>query len=622
MKKIREMISSREIKGVVDYFNLYRKIEQEVTDRQVQNEKVVKIAILSSFTINAIKETLFVKCCKLGILPRFYIGGYNQYSQEILDKKSGLYEFDPDLIIVFIDSRTILGEQYFLPYQFSDEQRKDWVVEKSREMQFLIQKIKDGSSAKIVLHNFEVPLHSPLGILENKQKFGFIESIEALNASLRDTFKADTQVFIFDYDSFCSRIGKQNIIDYKMYYLGDIKLNFQYIPELCNEYLAYTKPLMSLTKKCIVLDLDNTLWGGIIGEDELEGIKLGPTPEGRPFLEFQKYLLGLFNRGVILAINSKNNLDDALKVFREHPYMILKEEHFAAMQINWNDKISNMKAIVEEVNIGLDSLVFIDDDKLNREMIRDAFPEVLVVDLPEDPSLYLKTLMEINDFNTLQITHEDKKRGKMYVEERKRKEFQKIATDITEYLKGLDIVVTIEKANSFNIPRISQLTQKTNQFNMSTRRYLEEDIKQFAENDNFLLVSVKVEDKFGDNGIIGVVMVEKDVGRWRIDTFLLSCRVIGRRIEETLLAYILEEAKKGKARILIGEFIPTKKNIPAKEFYKNNGFKLIGKDNDMEIWEYDVSEEYAFPDLIKIVRRDGYGEAKGYFVEGAGNRGR
>jgi len=603
MDKIKKIISSKKINGTADYFNLYKEIEEEIENIKVNGGKKIKIALLSSFTIKGMKEVLFVKCCQIGVLPEIYVADYNQYSQEILDAESELYKFEPDLVILFIDSRAILGEQYFSPYSISEKQREDWVKEKSGEMKSLVDKIKEKSNSKILLHNFEVPLHSPLGIMDNKEKFGFKESIIKLNLEMNENFKDDAQVFVFDYDCFCSGIGKKNIMDYKMYYIGDIKIDLQYMPELCNEYLAYIKPLKSLTKKCIVLDLDNTLWGGIVGEDGLEGIKLGPTPEGRPFLEFQKYLLSLFNRGVILAINSKNNPDDVKEVFEKHSHMILKEENFASMQINWNDKISNMKAIAEEINIGTESLVFVDDDKLNREMIREEFPEVLVVELPDDPALYLKTMMEVNDFNILQITEEDKKKGRMYAEQRKRTELHKTATDITEYLKNLKMIVTIEKASSFNIPRISQLTQKTNQFNMTTRRYPEEDIKKFSESDDFLVISIKVEDKFGDNGITGTAIVEKKGDEWRIDTFLLSCRVIGRRVEETLLAYILNEAKKENAKVLVGEFIPTKKNSPAREFYNDNGFKLTNETEELQSWEFDAAKEYPYPDFIKVVER-------------------
>ena len=602
MEKNKEMIAEKRIMGISDYVNLSRDIEKEIEKGKKESGKTIKIAILSSFTIKGLKETLLVKCCESGILPEFYVGDYNQYSQEILDENSRLYQFDPDLIIIFIDTMTILGDHYFLPYRISEEERRNWLDETYREITSLIQKIKERSSAKILLHNFEVPIFSPLGIVENKENFGFIESIQAFNAFLRNGFKDDNQVFIFDYDSFCSKIGKRNIMNYKMYYLGDIKLDFQYIPELCNEYLSYIKPQMSIIKKCIVLDLDNTLWGGIIGEDGLEGIKLGPSPEGRPFWEFQKYLLSLFNRGVLLAIDSKNNLDDALKVFREHPHMILRENHFAAMKINWDDKISNMMAIAEELNIGVDSFVFFDDDKLNRIMVKDALPEVLVVDTPDDPALCLKTLMEINDFNIFRITEEDKKKGQMYAEQRKRKELEHTSKDIKDYLRSLETVVTIEKPNSFNIPRIAQLTQKTNQFNMTTRRYLEEDIMEFLKNGNYLVVSAGVEDKFGDNGITGLIIAEKSRNNWRIDTLLMSCRVIARGVEEVLLAYLIEEAKKENAVRFMGEFIPTEKNIPSKEFYKKNGFEFVKKDGALEIWEYDLKKEYKYPDYLRIIK--------------------
>ena len=604
MKIIQKKISEYQLEAFSDYLLVDKKIEVERSRRNAESEKKIRIAFLSSFTSKGIKEILNVKCCSVGILPEFYLGGYKQYAQEILETGSALYKFDPELTIVFVDIMDLLGETFFSSYRLSDDQRRGLVEEKYNALVSLITTLTRWNSGKIIFHNFEVPIYSPLGILENKQDFGIVEAIHTLNHKLVKKFRNDTLVFIFDYNSFCSRIGKRNVMDFKMYYLGDIKLSLRYLPELCNEYLSYIKPLMSMTRKCIVLDLDNTLWGGVIGEDGLEGIKLGPTIEGRSFWEFQKYLLSLYNRGVILAINSKNNPDDVLGVFKQHPYMVLKEEHFTSMQINWNDKVSNMKAIAEEISISLDSLVFIDDDKLNREMVRNVLPEILIVDLPEDPSLYLKKLIEIDDFNILQITDEDKKKGRMYVQQRQRARFQESVIDVSQYLKGLEMLVTIELANSFNIPRISQLTQKTNQFNMTTKRYLEEDIKRFALEDGFIVVCIKVEDKFGDNGIVGVVIVEKGVSKWKIDTFLLSCRIIGRRIEETILAYILELAREEKVETLIGEFIPTKKNVPAMDFYKNNGFGLVYKKKGVCTWEYKVVKVYSFPDFIKVERGD------------------
>jgi len=603
MEKIKKIIIEKKISEVSDYFNTYKMIEQEIEIRKLQSDKNIKIALLSSFTTNGIKEVLTVKCCEMEILPEFYVAEYNQYLQEILNTDSQLYKFSPELVIIFIETRTILGEDNLLFYQLSDIERKEWVNKKLNEIQSMIQKIKEKTSAKILLHNFEVPCYSPLGIHENKQKFGFIESIEEVNSNLRDVFKSDSQVFIFDYDCFCSKIGKQNIIDYKMYYLADIRLKIKYIPNLCDDYLSFIKPIVSITKKCIVLDLDNTLWGGVIGEDGLEGIKLGPTVQGRPYWDFQKYLHSLYKRGVILAINSMNNYDDVEKVFQECPYMVLKKEHFAAIQINWNDKISNMKAIAEIININLDSMVFIDDDMLNTEMVRSALPQVKVIDLPKDPSLYLKKLSEINDFNTLQITEEDKKKGEFYAQQRKREDLQKDISNVEKYLNVLEMHVVIEKANPFSISRISQLTQKTNQFNMTTRRYKEEEVKKFSESDKFLIATVQVRDKFGDNGIAGATIVEKSFQKWRIDLFLLSCRIINRKIEQVLLGYILKQAKKERARTLIGEFVSTKKNIPATDFFKNNNFKFISKNSNTEIWEYDTDLDYKIPSFFTVIEK-------------------
>ncbi len=605
MEKLQEMIAQKEIKGISDHFTLYRRLNKMCNESVPSYDKEIRIAILSSFTSNGIKESLYVKCCALGIFPKIYVGEYKQYTQEILNSESGLYQSAPNLIILFIDAMTLWGDDFFQAYRSSDESKKVWVSENGDEIESLIEKIKEHSSAKILIHNLAIPEHSPLGILENKQGFGFFEATETLNHRLREVYKTDQQVFVFDYDAFCSKIGKQNIVDHKMYYIGDMKLSLNHMPALADAYLPYIKSMMSMTKKCLVLDLDNTLWGGVIGEDGLAGIQLGPTPAGRPFLEFQRCILSLFDRGVILAINSKNNFEDAIKVIREHPDMVLREKHFAAMRINWDDKISNIQSIAEEINIGLGSLVFLDDDKLNQEMVRTACPEVLVPSLPEDPSLYLQTLMDIDDFNSLHLTDEDKNKGQMYAAQKKRKEIKKTTTDLSGYLKQLKTKVTIEEANSFTIPRISQLTQKTNQFNMTTKRYLEEEIKTLSMREDVLVLSLKAEDKFGDNGITGVAIVKKGSERWEIDSFLLSCRVLGRKIEETFIAYIIEKAKNEKAKILVGPFIPTQKNVPARGFFERLGFcALEANHNGCEISEYDLNKDCPYPDFIQLIRKD------------------
>lgn len=586
-------------KNLSHYIDEYKKIKSASVDNNIRK---FKVAVLSSSTIKGLKEVLTVKCHDLGLFPEILLGDYNQYNQEILDDKSKLYRFEPNLVVLFIDTRALLGDVFFDYYTLSAQDQKCLTASKKEYLDSLIARMKFKLKAKIIIHNFELPCATPLGILENKQTLGLVEFIEILNGDLRAGFKSDSQVFIFDYNSFLSNIGKREVFNYKMYYLADIKIDLGYLPALADQYLAYIKPLISMTKKCIVLDLDNTLWGGIVGEDGAEGIKLGPTPEGRPFMEFQKYILSLFNRGVILAVNSNNNLDDALEIFREHPYMILKEKHFASMKINWNGKVANMKAISEELNIGLDSFVFLDDDKFNREMMKSALPQVKVVNLPEDASLYLEVITQLDDFNTFQITGEDTKRGQMYAQQKKREEFCKSAHDIKAYLKGLNIVTTIQKANKFNVPRISQLTQKTNQFNLTTRRYLEEEIKKFSDSTDCIVFSIKAEDRFGDNGVTGAAIVKKKAKEWIVDSFLLSCREIGRGVEEVMLAHIFEEAKKEGIGRIVGEFIATKKNEPAKDFYQKSGFTLTEKAGDMELWARDVTGGFPYPEFIEVIK--------------------
>ena len=564
----------------------------------------LKVALLPSFTINALSEVLLVKCYEAGLVPEVYVANYNQYAQELVNPESGLHKFKADISILLLDLQALMGDHFFNPYEISDVERRAWVEQTLREIVELSDRYKASSQGRLLIHNLEVPSYSPMGVLEGKQSYGICEAIEDLNSRLRLHFKTDERIFIFDYNTFCSKHGKRNIVDHKMYYLGDIRLSMNLFPELCEEYLGYLKPLCSKIKKCIVVDLDNTLWGGVVGEDGLNNIKLGPTAHGRPFFEFQKHLLALHNRGFILAINSKNNEKDALEVFQKHPSMVLKEKHFSATRINWEDKIANLKAIAKELNIGLESMVFIDDDKLNCEMVRDALPEVKVVALPNDSALYVSALKALNDFNMLQLTAEDLNKGKLYSDQKNREKLKEAATDITSYLRSLEMTLTFEPANDFNIPRLAQLTQKTNQFNMTTKRYQEEDIRRFAASKDHFLVSVRVVDKFGDSGIVGLIMGEKAPAQWKIDSFLLSCRVLGRKIEDAIIAYIAEQARQERAQTLIGVFVATAKNDPAKGFFEAARFSFLEKTDNAEKWALGLTSAYPFPDFIKITKGD------------------
>ncbi|WP_088187748.1 HAD-IIIC family phosphatase [Desulfosporosinus sp. FKA] len=585
--------------SAADYVLISRQLTKEMND-QAGSGRQVKIALLSSFTIQPLPEILKVKCLIDGINPDIYTAPYNQYTQEILDLNSFLYAFKPDIIFLFIDLRSLLGDHFFLPYQINSMGRKAMISEKLDQLLMLVNKVNLHSSAKVVVHNFEMPGFSPMGILESKQEYGICEAVQMLNQRLRESWKDNGQVFLFDYQAWSACYGQYNLFDPKYYYLGDVKFNFEYMPKLCDVYLGYIKPLLGILVKCIVVDLDNTLWGGVLGEDGMEGIRLGPTPAGRPYWEFQKFLLSLYQRGIILAINSKNNVAEVMNVLAQHPHMVLRKEHFAAERINWLDKAENLRSLAAELNIGLDSIVFIDDDPLNREIVKGSLPDVMVVDFPEDSALYVSSLQQLTIWNVLQVTTEDQQKGKMYAAQRRRQEMLQSSRSVEEYLRGLDMKAAIFPANDFTIPRISQMTLKTNQFNLTTRRYTEEQIHELAASNQYLIAAVQVSDKFGDNGITGLVMAEMGAKRWRIDNFLLSCRIIGRKIEDVLLAYVLEQARQAGVTVIAGEFIPTAKNIPAQDFYSAHAFRYIGDDGQRQIWELEVDQHFAYPDFIQI----------------------
>ena len=561
----------------------------------VDYEKKIRIAILGSFTLNGLAETIRVKCDEKKIQCATYVSGYNQYSQEIYDEKSQLYKFSPDVTFLIIDFRDVLGELFLNPYSVSVEERKEFVKDKSDEIINLAQTFVNKSKSKLVMSNFNIPSYSPIGINETREEYGLHDMIRDLNRIITTLMSLEPEIYIYDLNSFVTKFGENNIFDYKQYFYGDVRISLDYIPYLAEELMGYVKAVLGLNKKCIVLDLDNTLWGGIVGEDGFEGIKLGDDPVGRAYAEFQHNLLALNQRGILLAINSKNNFDDAIQIIKEHPNMVLKEDNFACVRINWNDKAVNMKEISDELNIGPDSMVFFDDDPVNRLNVKSNFPEIQTVEI-SDPSNSSKILKSMNDFQVLKITDEDTMRNKMYLEQRKRTELKTQVGNLQDFLKQLNISVKIKNADKYTIPRISQLTLKTNQFNITTRRYQEEDIRKFSQDKDKIVECAQVQDKFGDNGITGVYIINKDNKlQWTIDTFLLSCRVIGRGVEDGIISQIIEKARTEGVSKVRGEYIKTKKNKPAENFFPAFGFKKEGN-----FWVFDTKNHFKKPEHLEM----------------------
>lgn len=581
-----------------DYISLYNEI-RKMNEKEVAKYKDLKVCILRSFTYEQIEPIIGVECFKNGFYPEILIGGYNQYTQEVLDKNSFLYKFNPNIIIMAVRLEEMYKTLYddYIEVVNDVEPIKKEILNKFDE---LIRILKDNTSADILIHNFITPMYPYFSLYDFQTQKGLINLVRSLNLELVYLVKKYSGVYIIDMDYLASIYGKENIYDKNMWYMSRNPYKMSFYMDLSKEYLKYIRSIYGIKKKCIVLDLDNTLWGGIVGEDGFDGIKLGDDYPGRCYKDFQKELLKLNKRGIILAVNSKNNFDDAIKVINEHPDMILREENFACLKINWTDKATNLMEICQELNIGLDSILFIDDNPAECELIRQALPEVEVINLPTNLTNYKDIINEVDYFETLNLTDEDLKKADMYKRQVKRDSYKKTFTNLKEYYKSLEMEVTIKQADDFSIPRIAQLTQKTNQFNLTTRRYTEEDVRSMLYN-NFNIYSMNVSDKFGDNGITGVAIVEKiSSDEWYIDSFLLSCRIMNRTLENVLLWYIYEEAKKAGVIRLIGRYIPTSKNIPVKDFYKNLNFKEVE-----DKYVFDIKrEEIRCPSYVKVFKEE------------------
>lgn len=566
--------------------------------------KTLKIAILSSFTIDLLPKYLETELKKIDIAGNFYLCGFNQYQQDILNTNSEFYKFNPVITILFFDSQDLFKQLIEEPFSLTENQKESIFESEFNNIKSLIETIQRNlSQTTIFLNNLVLPPLNDIGLLEYNSAYSIKNHIHKFNQKISSLAISNHNLFIVDYESFITRYGYENLIDERIWYLAKMRFHSEALTKLAQMYILYIKPLIGLTKKCIVLDLDNTLWGGIIGEDGFNGINLSNDGIGKAFHDFQKTLQNLSKRGIILAINSKNNYDDAIEVIEKHPYMILRKNDFASIHINWSDKASNMIDIAQELNIGLNSIVFIDDNPVERDYIRNRLPEVTVIDLPKDFALYKKTLLSSDLFNILTITEEDKSRVELYKAQVKREHLKKSVKTINEFYRSLEMTTIIEEANSFTIPRIAQLTQRTNQFNLTTRRYTQSDIQNFTQDNNHLIYSLELIDKFGNNGIVGVIIIKRNYKDWIIDTFLLSCRTIGRKVETAFLSFISKKAKSENINTLKGEYLPTKKNILVKDFYQEHNF--VNKPENSSWWEFDITQnEIKCPEFIKITTKE------------------
>jgi FkbH-like protein len=550
----------------------------------------VTALIVSSFNIEnltgflnggALQKPLNIKTAPFGQVQSFLLNPDNLTNSDIL-----VIWTTPDAVIKSFSDAVKYKQVPF-----------EKIIEETESFASLITSVSD-KVKNIFIPSWVMPsFYRGYGLLDLKNKYGITNILMKMNILLAEKFEPFSNIFLMNTEKWTERAGK-NAFNPKLMYMGKIAFGSEVFKEAAEDIHSALNAINGKSRKIIILDLDNTLWGGIVGDDGWENLKIGGhDPIGEAYSDFQQKLKDMTNRGILLGIASKNEESNVWEAFEKHPEMILKKEDFIGWQINWDDKSKNISLLLNQVNLGAQSAVFIDDNPFERSRISAEIPEILVPDWPEDPMLYSKALLNLRCFDTTAVTKEDLERTRLYVTDKQRTEVQKSFDSYDDWLKSLQVKVTIENLDKSNMQRTVQLLNKTNQMNLITRRLTEHELQDWlSDKENYLKV-FRVSDKFGDLGLTGIISYSIKGKKCRIIDFILSCRIIGRKIEETMLYKAISDAKKNGVKQTIAEYIQTAKNKPCLEFWMKSGFE---KCSDSFIFEWNNENPYPPPASIEI----------------------
>ena len=550
---------------------------------------VVKVAL----TGDTATQLMATAICGMGVERGYNINlfeaDYSQVEQQLLIQGSELFQFDADFIVVF-QSTHKFGEHHST---LSTEQQANLADER---IQFVAGICSNPAlaSKKIIYFNYPEIEDTVFGSYANKVESSFTFQVRKLNYELMRLSQQYPNLFICDIAALQNKFGRDKMFAPNTYANTEMVLRMDVLPYVASRVMDIICAIKGQFKKCLILDLDNTVWGGVIGDDGLEGIQLGHgLGSGKMFTEFQMWVKKLKQRGIIICVASKNNEETAKEPFEKHPDMVLKLDDIAVFQANWETKVDNIRTIQQILNIGFDSMVFLDDNPFERNMVRENIPGITVPELPEYPEDYLEYLYSLNLFETASYSNLDKDRTKQYQVEAQRVSLSKTFTSEADFLKSLNMASEVSGFTKFNTPRVAQLSQRSNQFNLRTVRYTDADIEALANDPDVIDLSFTLEDKFGDNGLIAVVIMRPiDKETLFVDTWFMSCRVLKRGMENFTLNTMVERAKAAGYKRIIGEYLPTPKNKMVEEHYPGLGFAKI---EGVESAQYELDVEYYQP---------------------------
>ena len=548
----------------------------------------LRVCLVSTFTVDLVLPYLAVEGARRGLRIASTVSPFGQLEQQVLDAGSVLYASRPDVVILAIrveEAAPRLADDFVA---LSSIEVGNDIAAHCHRVRALLEGLRERTTARVLVWNQMPPMRLAAGLADASNESSQVSVFAEINRRIAEGCRAVPDTFVFDAARLVGEVGLAAWYDPKLAFLARAPLGAVGQIAVGKSLARALRALTTPPRKCLVLDLDNTLWGGVLGEDGIGGIKLGTDFPGNVFLAFQKQLRSYRDRGVLLAIASKNNDADVVECFEKHPDQVLRLSDFAARQIHWNDKASSIAAIAKALNIGTDSIAFFDDSPVEREWMRSRMPEVAVIDVPTDPLRYAAALDAAELFDTLVLTAEDRERSALYRQDEGRSQLLASSGSVDDFLRALEVRVEIGPIDATTLPRVGQLLGKTNQFNVTTRRHSAADLERMLS-EGAIGLWLRARDRFGDNGLVGVAIARQEsAGDWIIDSFLLSCRVLGRGVEHALLSAITRKAIERGARRMLGEFIPTAKNAPAAGFFADGGFTPLPQRPGF--WHFDLTQ--------------------------------
>lgn len=557
--------------------------EGDVSDEEASPTTAapLKITVLRNVTVEEIGPYFTKQAARAGRTAEVTFGAYDNIVQDANGAAPHLFPSGCDLVLVVTHLETLSPALANGFAALSVDEVAQEIENCSALVDMVVRGIRGQTKATLLWTSFEPPAYPAFGIADRQSEQGQTAAIARLNRRLLDGLRSASSAYAIDMGTIALKLGIDAFYDLRYWHLGKAPYSRAALSHVAADAFKFVRAEQGLARKCLVLDCDNTLWGGVVGEDGLSGIKLGPNFPGSAYLEFQRQVLELRARGVIIAILSKNNEEDVWEVFDDHPEMVLKREHLSAWRVNWQDKASNIRELATELNIGLNSMVFVDDSDFELDLVSSQVPEVMVMKAQTRKASENRwKLASLGVFDLPELTEEDRQRSTMYAQERQRQGAKQGMTDMASYLTSLQIEIDVFLVDAVSIPRIAQQTQKTNQFNLTTKRYSEAEILQFTKEEGYAVLACSVIDKHGKMGIVGTIVLEQAGDVATLDTMLLSCRALGRGIEGRFLDEVIELAKERGVRQMRGQYIPTAKNAQVESFFDGRGFALTATGDD------------------------------------------